>query len=139
MRARAWSGVTSKALATPQMASRRVKVELKQGEGQRPGIGSAGSRAVVVSEIPVIHRHAVLARQDPKHCLGVLRSGRGGGFLAEDSVQVIDSGRAGATLAIGNFDRRELLGPSCAQHVLAEAASGLSFTSGKRSLRRSGS
>ena len=105
------------------MASRRVNVEPSRVRGSALESGAPGLERVVVIEIPVIDRNAVLARQDPKHRLGVLRSGRGGGFLAEDSVQVIDSGRAGATLASGTSIVESCSVQRFAQHVLAEAAS----------------
>ena len=40
--ATAWSGVTSNALATPQMASRRVKVELSRVRGSALESGAPG-------------------------------------------------------------------------------------------------
>ena len=100
--------------------------------------GAPGFERSWFVEIPVIHRHAVLAGKDSKHCLGLLRSGRGRRLLAQGSSEVIDRGRAGATFAVGDLDHRELLRPSCTQDVLGDAASGLAFTSGERSLHCSG-
>ncbi len=68
MRTSASSGVTSKALATALMASRRVKVDPSRVTGIALVLGSQ-----VLVDLPVIERHAFLSGQDPEDGLGVCR------------------------------------------------------------------
>jgi hypothetical protein len=92
----------------------------------------------VVSEIPIIEHHPLLAGEDPKDGLGLLRFGRHGCFLAQGSRQVFARGGTVTTFAVGDLNHRELLGPGGAQHVLGDGASGLSLTSGQCGLDRCG-
>ena len=69
VRARASSGVTSKALATAHGVP-AGEGRSEQGDGERPGVGSQ-----VLVDLPVVERHAVLAGQDPEDRLGVLGPG----------------------------------------------------------------
>ena len=102
--ASALSGVTSNALATAQMASRRVKVD----PSRVTGIARVSGASSLV-DLPVIERHPGLAGKDPEDRLGVFGSGWDGRFVAEGGGEVIDTGRPRGTFAVGELDLGELL------------------------------
>ena len=107
--------MTSNALATALMASRRVKRRSEQGDGQCPGAGGAGVHEALFVDLPVVERHAILAGQDPEDLLDLFGSGRGDHLVAEGGGEVVDAGRARAARAVGELNGGELLGPTVAQ------------------------
>ena len=107
VRATACSGVTSNALATALMASRREKLDPSRVRGSALTPGSSGIGPLLLVDRPVVQRYPRLPFQDPEHLLHVCCRGRCRNCVTPEGVgQVVDRCRSPAALPVGEFDRR---------------------------------